>query len=316
MGRGFWAGALGVSCAALGAWVGQRLGDSTATAGMGAAIGAASGAVAPSVAGWVVERSTAKAKVTSVAELPRVVDRPSRLLDPIRRVVDFTGRENELARLLAWCEHDAAARLQLITGPGGVGKTRLALRLCELATELGWRCEWVGDGRETNVVDAVRAATHGRVLLVVDYAETRIGLPFMLRAVAADRGSALRVLLLARSAGQWWNQLGAGEQAVRDLVSAAGPEGCRLSEVIDAQLSGEEQVRRAVPFFARALGVHPPALVQVSLRNSSGRPCPASLKMCMKVSLLVAMWWAVEGPAGVCWRGLGVRAGGVVVSLT
>jgi hypothetical protein len=44
--------------------------------------------------------------------------------------------------------------------------------------------------------------------------------------------------------------------------------------------------------------------------------CPASLKVCMKVSLLVAMLWTVEGPAAVCWRGLGVCAGGVVVSLT
>ena len=44
---------------------------------------------------------------------------------------------------------------------------------------------------------------------VVDYAETRIGLGGLLRAVAADRGS-VRVLLLARSAGEWRDRLGSG----------------------------------------------------------------------------------------------------------
>jgi len=61
------------------------------------------------------------------------------------------------------------------------------------------------------VLERIRGVTSGRVLLVVDYAETRIGLSALLRAAAADQGLALRVLLLARSAGQWWEQLGAAE---------------------------------------------------------------------------------------------------------
>jgi hypothetical protein len=44
--------------------------------------------------------------------------------------------------------------------------------------------------------------------------------------------------------------------------------------------------------------------------------CSASFKMTMWVSLLVWMVRMPAGPAGVVRRGLGVRAGGVVVSLT
>ena len=92
------------------------------------------------------------------------------------------------------------------------------------------------------------------MLLVVDYAETRIGLADLLRSVAADDGAAVRVLLLARSAGQWWEQLGAGEGAIRDLVEPAGRDGFALSEVLDADLTDEEQVRNAVLVFCSGAG--------------------------------------------------------------
>ena len=45
------------------------------------------------------------------------------------------------------------------------------------------------------------------MLMLVDYAETRLSLASMLRAVADDSGGRLRVLLRARGAGEWWAQL-------------------------------------------------------------------------------------------------------------
>ena len=51
-------------------------------------------------------------------------------------------------------------------------------------------------------------------LLVVDYAETRSGLANMVNGLAADQdGPDVRVLLLARSAGEWWQQLLANVEA-------------------------------------------------------------------------------------------------------
>ena len=51
-------------------------------------------------------------------------------------------------------------------------------------------------------------------------------------------------------------------------------------------------------------------------RVAHGYCCSRSLKMTTWASLLVMMLRMLEGPAGVVRRGLGVRAGGVVVSLT
>jgi hypothetical protein len=190
-------------------------------------------------------------------QLPRDLVSRVRLLDPRSGVAEFVGRSAELRMLTIWCRDESAGRLRLLTGAGGIGKTRLALELTRQLTEDGWRCGWVGDRQESRVLADLRMVTSGPVFLVVDYAETRVGLDQLLREVAADKGT-VRVLLLARSAGQWWELLAAGEGAIRDLVIAAGPEGTSLGEVVSESVSDEEQVRRAVPVFARALGVKAP----------------------------------------------------------
>jgi hypothetical protein len=82
---------------------------------------------------------------------------------------------------------------------------------------------WVPTGQEAG---AVRAAAEGGgpVPLIVDYAETRAGsLPAMLAAAAAGEGGrpCLRVLLLARSTGEWWRQLQdtCTDDAAGDLIA-------------------------------------------------------------------------------------------------
>src|SRR5437870_3930637 len=51
---------------------------------------------------------------------------PSQLLLASNRVVPFTGRENELARLRQWLDEPCRIGAKLMHGPGGQGKTRLA----------------------------------------------------------------------------------------------------------------------------------------------------------------------------------------------
>ena len=133
---------------------------------------------------------------------------PAGLLDPRRGLVRFTGRDRELAELLAWCQDDSPNGVRLVTGPGGVGKTRLSVELCARLHSDRWRCVRVGDRKEAAALELARRGWPYGVLLVVDYAETRIGLPDLLRAVAADPGPGrVRVLLLAAapvSGGTSW----------------------------------------------------------------------------------------------------------------
>jgi tetratricopeptide (TPR) repeat protein len=147
----------------------------------------------------------------------------ARYLRPEAKAVRFWPRP-ELDELLAWVVSAERVAVRLVTGAGGSGKTRLAQELGEQAARLGWRRYWVPTGQEADAVGLVRAGGEP-VLLVADYAETRAGVAAIIAAAAADEGGpAVRIVLLARSAGEWWQQLldSTPDQA-GDLLAAADP---------------------------------------------------------------------------------------------
>ena len=73
---------------------------------------------------------------------------PGRLLSPARRIVPFVGRTTELASLLDWCDGPEPAAARLISGPRGVGKTRLAREAAHEMAHAGWTCLDLPDGAE------------------------------------------------------------------------------------------------------------------------------------------------------------------------
>jgi hypothetical protein len=149
---------LAVVGGAVGFWVGEA---------PGAGIGVAAGVVAP----LLIERATRRQEAAESARGTEVLPRrygPAHLLEPRLGVVPFTGRSVELAELERWCLAGEGGLVRLVTGGGGAGKTRLALRLCERMAGLGWRCIHVDEGTEGEVVQRERAAVREALLLVVD----------------------------------------------------------------------------------------------------------------------------------------------------
>ena len=127
-------------------------------------------------------------------------------LRPEAEVVAFHPRP-ELGELREWCVTGSRLAVRLVAGEGGAGKTRLAIQLGQELTESGWRSMWIPQGQEMVAIGAVRNIGEPTVL-VVDYAETRAGLASMLaEAMTAQDTPELRVILLARSTGEWWQQL-------------------------------------------------------------------------------------------------------------
>lgn len=142
----------------------------------------------------------------------------TRYLRAEEQVVPFRGRP-ELDELLAWCGTGERLRIRLMTGDGGAGKTRLALRLCDELTVKGWQPLWMNQGKELNAAEAIRNL--GPCVLVVDYAENRDSLCSMLCDIVADTSVPdVRVLLLARGTGEWWQRLiSSSEERVAQLLS-------------------------------------------------------------------------------------------------
>jgi hypothetical protein len=176
----------------------------------------------------------------------------AQFLRPEEEVVSFWPRP-ELDELIEWLVSMQHIAVHLVTGEGGTGKTRLARQLTNKAIELGFRSWWVPDGTERIAVDAAREAGLP-VLLVVDYAETRTSLRELLAEVISDaEGPAMRVLLLARSAGEWWQQLinSSGYQ-LRELLAAVQP--INLGPVSDRSRQSEV-FNRALVAFADKLGI-------------------------------------------------------------
>nr|WP_239485607.1 tetratricopeptide repeat protein [Micromonospora humidisoli] len=258
----WWVGIPGV-VAGFGAWAAVA-DDKTGWTVVSAAAAGVVGGFGPTVADRLAARREARRRgedalrgVTS-AELPESV---AWLLHPSREVVDFLGRGWVLRQLESWAADPDAVAVRLLTGAGGVGKTRLAR---EYAGRLpGWRCEWIHAGAEEQTAALIASGgVPSRLLVVVDYAETRdrAGVAALVCAAQRATGVRVRVLLIARGAGLWW-----------ETLSAAYPQQAQLLDAV----TGRSQV---VELPARIEESVPSEIVALAARDFAahlGRPVPA-----------------------------------------
>jgi hypothetical protein len=81
------------------------------------------------------DRSPSNPNHPDAAPLRILEERPSVVAELPRPLTSFVGREREVAALVARLR-DEQFRLLTLTGPGGVGKTRLALRAASEASDI------------------------------------------------------------------------------------------------------------------------------------------------------------------------------------
>ncbi|WP_327418142.1 trypsin-like peptidase domain-containing protein [Streptomyces sp. NBC_01233] len=171
----------------------------------------------------LVERHTGRPLVLEPVELEATLrpwhrstrpQSPIALLRPEYEVAPFHGRAQTLGRLVSWCESGGRAAGLLVHAAGGTGKTRLARELAQTMYRKGWVVGELSDAA-TTFTQFTRLAHPALVL--IDYAESRAATTAaLLRHIAEHPGQhPVRVLMLARSAGPWWEQL------MNDAVVAA-----------------------------------------------------------------------------------------------
>ncbi len=178
---------------------------------------------------------------------------PSYLLRAEFEVVEFHGRVAELDAFEAWCLSGPATGVRLVVGPGGTGKTRLAAELCARLHGHGWIAGFLERELDDDAVERVIAADLP-ALVVIDYAETRRAevRRWLNRLGRGDRlNGDVRVLLVAREAGGWWEELRT-EEAEYELLLHHDP--ARLAPLTLDPASRVELFGKALEGFAREVG--------------------------------------------------------------
>ena len=194
------------------AGAGAGVAAALATSGSGlirAAGGAAGGAAGLGSAAWAEavkqRREAAAAAVRERGQvLDPVVSDPAHdlsvlgLLLPTREgAAPFRGRAADLAWLQAWRDAPDGHPVALVTGPAGVGKTRLVTQFAVTRPE-PWAAGWLHPGRGAPALAAVRACGDP-ALILIDDADTGPDTAALLAGLAGQHQAArVRVLLISQ----------------------------------------------------------------------------------------------------------------------
>lgn len=151
------------------------------------------------------------------------------------RHVPLVGRENELAMLKKFLGDSRSFIWWMVTGPGGIGKSRLTLELC-LSCHREWRIGWLSSDQDG--FDWAHWEPSSPTALIVDYAEERAERIGDIIRILEERVAhahflenpltyPVRILLLARTSN-WIEQLLGSEQWRRSIIAKARYSGKSL----------------------------------------------------------------------------------------
>jgi hypothetical protein len=147
--------------------------------------------------------------IPAFADLPEDVEaHPNQLLSAQLRVLPFRGREHELKQVADWLAPRKHVGMALITGPAGIGKTRLAAQICLSQGQFGWLTGFLKPNAPREALAAIAAANRP-VLVVIDDAVGRLDTVANLLGLLLSRTStqSWRLVIVAQTAGEWWSSL-------------------------------------------------------------------------------------------------------------
>lgn len=200
------------------------------------------------------------------------------LLDVRFECLELLGRDELLADFDAWRRRDGIG-VRLVVGPGGIGKTRLGIELCRRAHSEGACAGFLAStaGHITTGVWQILLENSNPLLIIVDYADARIGdvqkLFEAIAAVHAPGGPQVRVVLIARTVGDWWEQRASwGGDGVPAFAISRAVQGAPIDLTAQPELPRYAIFDAAVSAFIRALGqgrkleIQPPNLSVAAYR--------------------------------------------------
>lgn len=163
------------------------------------------------------------------------------------RLAPLAGRERDKDTLLQWARQGRSARARLLSGPGGVGKSRLAAEVAEMLRAEGWTAGFVRP--DDPVIVPLRRAG---LFLVVDYPEEH---PDEVRTLLREfvsrelREIPMRLLFLSRQGGDRWFDI--AENAHAGELMDAGELGLTGLAATDPERVVSGSLRRLAEHYRR-----------------------------------------------------------------
>ncbi|HZH30250.1 MAG TPA: tetratricopeptide repeat protein [Pyrinomonadaceae bacterium] len=189
------------------------------------------------------------------------------------------ARQPDVDSLNEWLDDSRWPQsVRLITGAGGQGKTRLALELCRQRFDSGWHTGFLDSELEGDRIKAgwqTLRSLNRPLLIVIDYAETRQAtfLTLLRASLQNPVEQPVRMLLLARDSGEWWDNLPGKDPQCEPLLSGYATTGpFRLPALYAAEPDRQEAYGKALLAFSQALGVSVPDIVPVLQGEHFERP--------------------------------------------
>ena len=188
------------------------------------------------------------------------------LIRPFTRSIELVGRGAEIDDLRAWLHGDSAISVRVLTGPAGVGKTRLGVELMEVTKGSGWRAGFLTREELSRFLSQPKVSSWGwstPVLAILDGAasvakEIKRWLLMLAdhpvwQSGAESHDPPLRLLVLERSGEPnvgWW-----------DVAFGRGQDGATVSALLEPEtpvqvgpLGTAEQRRRVFETTLAAMG--------------------------------------------------------------
>lgn len=168
--------------------------------------------------------------------------------------IEFTGREQELEQLQDFCQDPRQIAWWAVTGPGGMGKSRLVHEFTKARKEEGWEIVWLNQGVYTKLLGWRPPVD--RCILVAD--DVQSYLQTVGEWIASDsirqRSEKLRILLLEREGEDMnsakWAEMMQSDSPYDDTIQSL----CYRSDFLQLEPLSEEELKTIMVDFSLAYG--------------------------------------------------------------
>ncbi|MBD5083692.1 MAG: hypothetical protein HDT33_01145 [Clostridiales bacterium] len=168
--------------------------------------------------------------------------------------ISFVGRKDELTRLRDFCQHTEQVSWWAVTGPGGMGKSRLVYQFTNEQEAAGWTIHWLKHSDYDDLTHWMPPTD--RCIVVADDVQAHIQVigSWIASVSARLRSEKLRILLLERSgkdlASAKWAELLQSDSPYDDTISSK----CYCPDFLSLGPLSDDDLKAIMMDFAKVSG--------------------------------------------------------------